>query len=208
MKSPCVLKLSSTKPSKLSLMSNWPHIQSALDAGELVLLPTETVYGIAARADRPDAITKIYALKGRYFDKPCALCVRDIAQAKTLAKFDDTSERLARKYWPGSLTLVLNAAVELDPRVTDETQSPPTVALRCPDADWRNFMDAPLALTSANRSGEPDSVSHEAAINAIGDGISASLTTETKLSGAPSTIIRIDGGQLTVLRQGALEVSL
>lgn len=189
-------------------MKDWPNILTALEASGVVLLPTETVYGLAARIDRPDAISKIYAIKGRDFDKPLAVCVRDIEQAKTLAHFDCASEQLAGRYWPGSLTLVLNAQADLDPRVTGEANGTRTVALRCPDVDWRNAMDVPLALTSANRSGAPDCVSYAEAMDELGDEIAASLSTDEKLSGAPSTILRAVGGKLSVLRQGALEVTL
>jgi len=189
-------------------MSDWAKIETALEAGGVVLLPTETVYGLAARADRPDAISKIYAIKGREFDKPLAVCVRDIEQAKTLVRFDTTSEQLAQTYWPGSLTLVLDAQAEFDTRVTGQANGSATLALRCPDVEWRKSIVTPLALTSANRSGAPDCISYDAAMDELGDEIAASLSSTAKLSGAPSTIIRAENGQLTVLRQGALEVSL
>ena len=189
------------------MSEDWLNIQSALDAGGVVLLPTETVYGLAARVDRPDAISKIYAVKGRDFDKPLAICVRDIEQAKALAHFDKTSERLAKTYWPGSLTVVLDARTALDPRVTGDTNGARTVALRCPDVEWRNAMDVPLALTSANRSGAPDCISYEEAMRELGDELDAGLKTKAKLSGAPSTIIHVKGKDLIVLRQGALELS-
>jgi len=190
-------------------MTDWDQIQTALEAGNVVLLPTETVYGLAAQAGNPDAITKIYDIKGRDFDKPLAVCVKDIAQARNVAEFDKISLRLAEKHWPGSLTLVLNLRKDtnLDPRVTSNFQGIRTVALRCPDADWRKHIEKPLALTSANRSGEPDCVSYAAAMEALGDEISASLGTEAPLSGAPSTVLRVDAGKFTVLRQGALEIT-
>jgi len=189
-------------------MTDWQNIQAALDAKGVVLLPTETVYGLAARVDRPDAIAKIYAIKGRDFDKPLVVCIRDIEQAKTLAHFDETSARLANKYWPGPLTLVLNARAELNPRVTANTQGTRTIALRCPDVEWRNAMDVPLALTSANRSETPDCISYDAAMDELGDEIAASLSTDQKLTGVPSTIIRANDGNLEILRQGGLEVTL
>ena len=191
-------------------MSAWDEIESALNKGGVVLLPTETVYGIAARADSPDAVSKIYAIKGRDFDKPLAVCVRNLEQALDLAVFDKASLALAERHWPGSLTLVLNLReiAELDPRVTGKVQGIRTIALRCPDADWRNSIHTPLALTSANRSGQPDCVDYESAQQELGDELAAGLKTDAPLSGAPSTIIRIDSGKLTVLRQGDLEVTL
>lgn len=191
-------------------MSDWANIKKALDAGEVVILPTETVYGLAARAENPSAVSKIYDIKGRDFDKPLAVCVKNIAQAKTLAHFDTLSQRLVERYWPGSLTLVLNLKddAELDPRVTSHMQGIRTIALRCPDAAWRASIDTPLALTSANRSGEPDCVSHDDAMETLGDEFAASLSTEAPLSGAPSTVLRVENGKLTVFRQGDLKVEL
>lgn len=191
-------------------MSEWKDIENALAIGDVVLLPTETVYGLAARADMPSAVSKIYDIKGRDFDKPLAVCVRNIGQAKTLAQFDVVSQQLAEAFWPGPLTLVLNtkAPFNLDDRVTGEIQGIQTIALRCPDAAWRNSIDHPLALTSANRSGQPDCIDHESAMSVLGDEIAANLSSAAPLSGAPSTIIRVDAGKLTVLRQGELEVKL
>jgi L-threonylcarbamoyladenylate synthase len=190
-------------------MTDWPRIQSALDAGDVVLLPTETVYGLAAKANNSGAVSKIYAIKGRDFDKPLAVCVRNIDQARDIAEFDKISLRLAEKHWPGSLTLVLSLRKDanLDPRVTSNIQGLRTVALRCPEANWRRHIDTPLALTSANRSGEPDCVSYQAAMEELGDDIAASLGTDAPLSGAPSTVLRVDAGKFTVLRQGALKVT-
>jgi L-threonylcarbamoyladenylate synthase len=191
-------------------MSDWSEIQTALDAGEAVILPTETVYGLAARADMPSAVSKIYDIKGRDFDKPLAVCVKNIAQAKTLAHFDTLSQRFVERYWPGSLTLVLNLKedTDLDPRVTSNIGGVRTIALRCPDAAWRASIEMPLALTSANRSGDPDCISHEDAIRELGSEIAASLSTEAPLSGAPSTVLRVENGKLTVFRQGDLKVEL
>lgn len=191
-------------------MSDWAKIKTALDAGDVVILPTETVYGLAARAENASAVSKIYDIKGRDFDKPLAVCVKNIAQAKTLAHFDTLSQRLVERYWPGSLTLVLNLKnnVELDPRVTSDIKGVKTIALRCPDAAWRAHIDTPLALTSANRSGAADCVSHADAMNELGGEVAASLSTDAPLSGAPSTVLRVENGKLTVFRQGDLKVEL
>jgi len=190
--------------------TKWLNIQTTLDAGGVALLPTETVYGLAARADMAEAISKVYAIKGRNFDKPLAVCVRDINQAETLAYFDDTSARLAASYWPGPLTLVLDLreGAVLDPRVTGDINGTRTIALRCPDAQWRQAIGAPLGLTSANRSGQPDCIEYSAAMTELGHEVTASLPAQAPLSGQPSSIIRVEKGQLTLLRQGALEISL
>jgi len=169
------------------MSENWSNIQMALDAGDVALLPTETVYGLAARADMPNAISKVYAIKGRDFDKPLAVCVRDINQAETLAYFDDTSAHLAVSYWPGPLTLVLDMREDavLDPRVTGDING-----------------------TSANRSGQADCVRYADAMSELGDEVAVGLSANASLSGQPSTIIRVEKGHLSILRQGALEISL
>lgn len=191
-------------------MTDWAELKTALDAGDVVILPTETVYGLAARADDPTAVSKIYEIKGRDFDKPLAVCVKNIAQAKALAHFDTLSQRLVERYWPGSLTLVLNLRgdTDLDPRVTSEISGVRTIALRCPDASWRANIKEPLALTSANRSGQADCISYDAAMAELGEETAGGMGSDAPLSGAPSTVLRVENGKLTVFRQGELRVEL
>jgi L-threonylcarbamoyladenylate synthase len=78
-----------------------------IEAGGLVALPTETVYGLAARADRAEAVAAIYRAKGRPDFNPLIVHVPDLAAAETLAQFDERALALARRFWPGPLTLVL-----------------------------------------------------------------------------------------------------
>ncbi len=191
-------------------MSDWPAINTALTAGEVVILPTETVYGLATRANSGPAISKLYAIKGRDFDKPLAVCVRDAVQGETLAVFNDTARHLAEQYWPGPLTLVLDAqkTINLDPRALGEIDGRKTIALRCPDVSWRKHLTAPLALTSANRSGEADSVTFADAMASVGTDIGAALAHHEDLSGVPTTILRVTETGLAILRQGAVEVSV
>src|SRR5690349_2722438 len=100
-----------------------------IEAGGLVALPTETVYGLAARADRAEAVAAIYRAKGRPDFNPLIVHVPDLAAAERLARFDERALALARRFWPGPLTLVLpllpKAAIA--PAVTAGL---PTIALR------------------------------------------------------------------------------
>ena len=82
-------------------MTTLDRISDIINEGGVCILPTETVYGIAAHADNESAIDRIYAIKGRNFDKPLAVCVPNLEHAKKLAQFDDLALRLARKFWPG-----------------------------------------------------------------------------------------------------------
>ena len=78
------------------------EVMDKVNAGGVCVLPTETVYGIACRADNAEAVERIYAIKGRGFDKPLAVCVSDLEMAKALAEFDPLASRLAAEFWPGA----------------------------------------------------------------------------------------------------------
>jgi len=190
-------------------MSEFDRINTVLSDGGVALLPTETVYGLACQADHKLAVDKVYTIKGRDFDKPLAVCVRDIAQAETLGVLTKTARNLTEQYWPGSLTIIVQAksGIGIDPRCLSKIDNMTTIALRCPDAAWRDQITAPLALTSANRSDEPDCVNYEAAMLELGAEIDISLTSDRSLSGAPSTIVTIENEAIRILRQGDLILS-
>ena len=174
--------------------------------GGLVAVPTETVYGLAARADSADAVAKIYAAKGRPSFNPLIVHVRDLEQARQFADFSDVAEGLAARHWPGPLTLVV-------PRCEDAPLAPavsaglPTIALRAPDhpvmCALLAQLDFPLAAPSANRSGfiSPTTPAHVLAsldgrIELVLDGGACS-------AGVESTIVAVrDGGRLEELRPG------
>jgi L-threonylcarbamoyladenylate synthase len=125
---------------------------AALRRGSVVVLPTDTVYGLAARADDADAMARMFALKGRDSAKSIAVLVADLGQARTLTTH--ALDRFAR-FWPGPLTVVVprssDAVLHLG---TDEA----TVGLRCPDDAFIRRLAAevgPIAATSANESGAP-----------------------------------------------------
>ena len=175
------------------------NIKDVLMQGGTCILPTETVYGLAARADNTKAIDRIYSIKGRNFDKPLAVCISDIEYAETLAEFNSQAKALADAFWPGPLTLVLPAKDKtLDARCYQNDM----IALRCPDIAWReHLLDKPLALTSANRSGEPDAITANTEINTEVDGL---LDMGPAKGGTPSTIISVSKTALKGLRLGAL----
>jgi len=177
-------------------MTTLSDIAPVIDKGGVCVLPTETVYGLACRADNEHAVNCIYAIKGRDFDKPLAVCVKDLTAAKKLAQFDETASRLAVKFWPGSLTLVLPVQDKtLDPRCYQGE----TIALRCPDIEWRESFDYPLALTSANKSGEADAVTAETGLE-----VDTVLDTGPSREKVPSTILLVQDGKIKCLRAGAL----
>ena len=178
-------------------MTSLTDIKTRINFGHVCILPTETVYGIACRADHPASIDRIYAIKGRDFDKPLAVCVRDLEAAKQLAQFDEIATRLANEFWPGALTLVLPVQNKtLDPRCYLSE----TIALRCPDIEWREEFEQPLALTSANTSGEPAATTAETGLD-----VDEVLDTGPSREKIPSTILLVQGGKIKCLREGALK---
>ena len=178
-------------------MTSLGNITDIINKGGVCILPTETVYGIAALADSKTAIDRIYTIKGRDFDKPLAVCVPDLDYAKKLAQFDEIALRLAEKFWPGPLTLVLPAAHRaLDSRCYQGDM----IALRCPDIDLRERFTAPLALTSANKSGEAAATTAETGLE-----VDAVLDTGPSREKVPSTILLVQDGKIKCLREGALK---
>lgn len=191
-------------------MTNYTKIDRQLLAGGVALLPTETVYGLACSAENAAAVEKIYAMKGRDFMKTLAVCVKDLETAQRFGNFTPKALDLAKKYWPGSLTIIVEAKEDLliDENCFGESGDSLTIAFRCPDATWREHLTGPLALTSANKSGDKECVSYDVAVETFGSAIDASLKTDAPLSGSPSTIISVLGGKIKVLRHGQLEVSV
>ncbi|MEY4160097.1 MAG: hypothetical protein RLZZ136_718 [Pseudomonadota bacterium] len=178
-----------------------------LRAGGLVALPTETVYGLAARADRESAVAAIYRAKGRPDFNPLIVHVPSLALAETLALFDDRARKLAAAFWPGPLTLVLPLRPEagLAPAVTAGL---PTVALRCPAHPVMQAVLAecglPLAAPSANRSGgvSPTSAAHVAA--SLGSAAGLILDGGASAMGLESTIVALRASGWALLRPGPI----
>jgi len=176
-----------------------------LAAGELVAVPTETVYGLAARADSEAAVARIYRAKGRPEFNPLIVHVPGVAEAEQLARFDERAKALAHAFWPGPLTMVLplRGDAAIAPAVTAGL---PTIALRCPRHPvMREVLSAcalPLAAPSANRSGavSPTTADHVAA--SLGDKVALVLDGGATQAGIESTIIALRAEGWSLLRPG------
>jgi L-threonylcarbamoyladenylate synthase len=174
-------------------------------AGGLVAFPTETVYGLGADGRNPAAVRDIFAAKGRPEDNPLILHVADLDQAMVYAEWDDAAAALARRHWPGPLTLVLPArpAVPLAVRA-----GLPTVALRCPDhplaRELIRLVGGPVAAPSANRSGRPSPTTAQAVWEELAGRIDGVLDGGPCPLGVESTVVACLGGGLQLLRPGAL----
>ena len=177
-----------------------------LRAGELVAIPTETVYGLAARADNEAAVAEIYRAKGRPDFNPLIVHVGSRALARSLAVFDSCAELLSERFWPGPLTLVLPIREPsiIAPAVTAGL---PTIALRQPahplTAALLERLNLPLAAPSANRSGtlSPTKAEHVAA--SLGAAPAAILDGGASTRGMESTIAALrEDGSWQLLRPG------
>ncbi|MCB2072786.1 MAG: threonylcarbamoyl-AMP synthase [Novosphingobium sp.] len=178
-----------------------------LRRGGLVAIPTETVYGLAARADSDEAVAAIYRAKGRPDFNPLIVHVANPEQAEGLAEFDEPARLLASRFWPGSLTLVLpkRSGARLADAVTAGLE---TVALRCPAHPAMQAVLAetglPLAAPSANLSGavSPTSAAHVA--SSLGDKVDLILDGGACRAGIESTIVALRGGGWQMLRPGPI----
>lgn len=180
----------------------------ALRAGQIVAVPTETVYGLAARADSDDAVARIYRAKGRPDFNPLIVHVPDLAAARTLAVLDNRAEQLAAAFWPGPLTLVVSKRPEA--RLASAVSAGlPTVAIRCPAHPAMQALlresGLPLAAPSANRSGaiSPTRASH--VLDSLGDRVDLVLDGGETAQGIESTIVALRAdGRWAILRPGPI----
>jgi len=176
--------------------------------GGLVAVPTETVYGLAARADSEAAVARIYRAKGRPSFNPLIVHVPGMEAAESLAVVDERARMVAQAFWPGSLTMVLPLRGDA-PLAAAVTAGLPSVALRCPAHPVMQAVLAqagvPLAAPSANRSGgvSPTCADHVAA--SLGDRVDLILDGGTCAAGIESTIIALDpAGGWRMLRPGPI----
>ncbi|MBC8453675.1 threonylcarbamoyl-AMP synthase [PVC group bacterium] len=169
----------------------------ALNRGELVIMPTETVYGLAVAADRADAFEQIYRAKSRDRGKPVAFLASGIDQVLDSGfSLNMIERRLAEQYWPGPLTLVLKGKNGKNEgfRVPD---SPVALALL-------RRTGGLLRVTSANLSGEPDALNVDAAMSNLAKFVSIAIDAGPVTGGVASSVVKVDDGRLIILRRGAI----
>lgn len=181
-----------------------------LESGGLVAVPTETVYGLAARADSAEAVAKIYAAKGRPDFNPLIVHVRDEEQAAQYAQWSTPAEIAVMTVWPGPLTVVvpLRPDANLAPAVTAGLD---TIAVRCPGhpvmRQLLDIVDFPLAAPSANRSGFISPTTAEHVLASLDGRIDLVLDGGPTKAGVESSILAIrENGQWEELRPGPIDL--
>jgi tRNA threonylcarbamoyl adenosine modification protein (Sua5/YciO/YrdC/YwlC family) len=175
--------------------------------GELVVLPTDTVYGLGADAFSPAAVTRLLAAKGRSRDMPPPVLVGTVRAATALVEdLGPDGQRLIDEFWPGGLTIVCRATRSLS---WDLGDTKGTVAIRMPEDSVALDLlreTGPMAVSSANRTGLPAATTAALARDQLGDAVSVYLDNGTVAGGVASTIVDLTGSQPRLLRRGAISV--
>lgn len=177
-----------------------------LRAGEVVAIPTETVYGLAGDATSGEAVARIYEAKGRPRFNPLIAHVSDTAMAERIGRFDPLSRRLAQAFWPGPLTLVV--PIQPDAGIHPlATAGLDTIALRMPRGFGAKLIAAlgrPLAAPSANTSGRISGTTAQAVAADLGQRIRLVVDDGATPVGLESTIVKVEDGKVRLLRPGGI----
>lgn len=176
--------------------------------GQLVAVPTETVYGLAADATSGEAVARIYAAKGRPSFNPLIVHVASIAMAERLAEMPAAARRLAQAFWPGPLTMVLPARAG-SPVASLATAGLATIAIRMPEhSAMRALIEVsgcPLAAPSANASGRISATRAGHVADSLGDRVPLILDAGPTRHGLESTIVAVEADRLRLLRPGPID---
>ena len=179
--------------------------REALETGGVVIVPTDTVYGIACLADRAGAIRRIFEIKNRPLDRPIALLVSSVKSPVDYGMQKDSLFAALSAYWPGPITFAAPTSMKLEEGVRGEDN---TVGIRSPNHSWLqqllSSLPAPLAATSANLSGLPEA-------HSVGEMDKRMLTSvDLVIDGGiiadpvPSTVVMKRESEWTIIREGAI----
>jgi L-threonylcarbamoyladenylate synthase len=168
-------------------------------------MPTDTLYALAAAADDASAVRRVFEIKGRQEGRPLPLFVSSLDMAARLAELSETARRLASRFWPGQLTIVVPKQQNYD---SEALAGSPTLGLRVPDNAVAmavvEALDAPVTGTSANLSGGADPVTANDVRGQIGERIDLILDAGACAHGVGSTIVDCSGETPVILREGAI----
>jgi len=184
-----------------------PHAVNILNNGGLVAFPTDTVYGLAAPAFNEESIERLYVVKGRMHTKAIALLLGDASQLDQVSvDISESARRLGNKFWPGPLTLI----VPRHPALPEILAPTPTIGVRVPahsDALALMTQTGPLAVTSANRSGDRNTCTAKEVLRQLDGRIHLIIDGGPTPGGVPSTVVDCTSLELKVLRPGPLSLA-
>lgn len=181
------------------------HAARLLKAGDLVAFPTDTVYGVAAIINQPISVARLYIAKGRPPEKPIPILIAAVQDLDAIVTaISDLVWSLVTHFWPGGLTLILPKSNA----VPSEVSAGPSVAVRMPDFPLARQIIAavgsPLAVTSANRSGQPNPRTAAEVMSQLGGRIAAVVDGGTCPGGIPSTVLDCTADPPRIVRAGAV----
>jgi L-threonylcarbamoyladenylate synthase len=183
----------------------WADAVVLLARSQVVAIPTDTVYGVAVMPLDGAAIDAIYAAKDRPAEKALPMLVSSIAVAERIAVLNGSIRRLCQRFWPGPLTITASATSNFP---TTAMAGDGTIAVRMPALSLALDIIAAaggvLAVTSANRSGQPPATSAGEVLQQLEGRIAAVVDGGASPLGTPSTVISLHAGQVEILRQGAI----
>jgi len=177
-----------------------------IQAGQVVAIPTDTFYGLAANPFNDAAVERIFAMKGRPQNMPLLLLVDSVEMARELAKeLPPQFHRLAERFWPGPLTIVVEASAKVPARVTGETGR---IGLRLPAAAIPRALvkqaGVPITGTSANRTGETECASAQEVEQRLGESVPMILDGGVSRANRTSTVVSVRTDSWELLREGAI----
>ncbi|WP_084830189.1 L-threonylcarbamoyladenylate synthase [Demequina rhizosphaerae] len=185
-----------------------PSLDAAVDAvnrGAVIVLPTDTVYGVGADAFSPPSVARLLEAKGRGRQMPPPVLIPNVRTVDGLAREVSAPARaLMEECWPGALTVIVRSQPSL---AWDLGETHGTVALRVPDHEAALALltrTGPLAVTSANRTGEPAATTAAAAQEQLGESVAVYLDAGDSPLGVASTIVDATGDRLRIVREGGI----
>ncbi len=174
-----------------------------MNKGDLIIIPTDTVYGLAARLYDEEALQKIYQLKGRDQSKQIPILISDISELKEIAEYDDFTLKVMETFWPGPLTIVLKTTELFESRTGEKT-----IAVRIPNhprALYALRRCGVMRVTSLNKSGEEPLEDREKIQELFGSHVRAIFWQgKTKRLNQASTVASISQYNVEILREGAI----
>jgi L-threonylcarbamoyladenylate synthase len=196
---PQIIKLNPKNPDKSVIQK----ARELIAAGQLVIIPTDTVYGLATDPFNEKAVKRLIAAKRRDTAKGFPILVANLEMAKELVKFSEVALSLVSKFWPGALTLVLPLKKSVPELITGDRQ---TLAIRVPDhIIARQLAEIPIIGTSANISGRDSPISAEDAINQLGNSVDLVLDSGPTKEGIASTILDLSTKKPRMIREGVIK---
>lgn len=193
-----IIKIDAKRPSKKIIEKAAKLIKN----GGAVVYPTDTLYGLGVNALDRKSVLKVFEIKGRKYHKPISIAVKNLKEAKKYAKFNTTAEKLAKKFLPGPLTLILPSKHNLPKKLNPDEK----VRIRIPDnkitLELIKKSRVPLTSTSANLSGGKNPTIAREAIKQIGDKIDLVLDAGKCEYGKASTIVEVIDNKIKIIREG------